>query len=88
MILNRHKNLYWKLVLDELFGEPSGYWLCVDYSSGGGFAGAPEVLVLAPASGIAPGEPSPQLAEFPSPCSLVEYRVGGRSHGMYHYFKG
>lgn len=87
MINNSHKYLYWKTNSNEFAGFKPGELLVVEYHSGGGFAGAPEVLKLTKIKNIANGQPVPDLKEFPPPSTNLEYHIGGRAFSNYAYFE-
>lgn len=86
MVTKRHRHLYWTTNLEELFGFPPGTLLISRYESGGGFAGAPEVLTVSLVSGMAPDSPKPEQAEWPQPSNNVDYRVGGRMFSGWVYY--
>jgi hypothetical protein len=88
MIHDGYMHLYWTTNAKDFMGYKPGDLLVTGYHGGGGFAAAPQVLVLGLATGIAPGQPTPEPAEFPPPSLNVEYRIGGRLFNGYHYKRG
>jgi hypothetical protein len=88
VLSRRYKGLYWKINAEEFLGFAAGSLVAIDYKSGGGFAGLPEELWLAPVGCIAKPEDKQRLRpeKFPLPCSSVEYHFGGRSIANYAYF--
>lgn len=85
MISNQHKYLYWKTNANVLLGFQPGELVAVDYRCGGGFAGAPEEIVLGPIANVAKGQPSPEPVEFPPPSTGLVYEIGGRAFMNYAY---
>lgn len=85
MLNDTFSGLLWKTNDKPLLGYDVGCLVCHTYESGGGFAGAPQVFYMAPVEGIAPGQPKPEPASFPHPCTGVEYHIGGRRWNGYHY---
>lgn len=86
MISKRFRCLYWKTNKNTFFGFPPKSLLVVDYHSGGGFAGAAEMIILCPIGNIAHTEKEiPEEADFPDPSSSLEYRIGGLFWGNYAY---
>lgn len=88
MISDRYASFLYKIVSNELFGFLPGSLVCVEHHCGGGFVGAPEVLVLAPITMLQlPVNKVLGTAEFVQPNVSLEYRVGGSAFGTYHYWR-
>lgn len=85
MLSHRFKELYWKTNAVTFMGFDPGTVVVTDYRSGGGFAGAPEQIVLGLVTGIAPGQPPPEPVEFPQPSPSLAYHIGGQGYTGYHY---
>lgn len=86
MLNNSVQELYWTTNKNAILGYEPGELVVWEYHCGGGFSGAPQILNVAPVMGIAPGQPVPQPADWPHPCTGIEYRVGGRLYAGYHYY--
>lgn len=71
-----------KLNWNPFLGLPEKSWLVVDHQSGGGFAGAPQVLYLIKLEEYHQPVQDLPTAMFPDVDTHVEYRIGGRSQGM------
>jgi hypothetical protein len=86
MIQASYRKFYWKVCKDALFGFKEGELMVVDYQSGEGFVGAPEILVLGLTRGVASNQPQPEVVELPMPSESVQYKVGGFNFNGYHYY--
>ncbi len=86
MISNRFIDLQWKVNANPVLGFPAGAVACVRWRAGGGFAGAPEELWIAPIALVMTiGSASLPTAEFPDPGPSVLYHVGGHDFSKYAY---